>query len=216
MPTQDDDDRHWLKQGSTSSAEVEKTYDEWAGKYDHDLADWDYRAPAQAAEMLRAAVAPTAAILDVGCGTGLTGAALRAAGFTGPVDGVDLSQASLDMAAKRKLYRDLTQVDLQTLPLAIDDDCYDALICIGVMTYVSNSVEVLQEFTRMVRPKGRIIVTQRDDLFQERAFGDTIKAMADDGVIAPDFTISAPQPYLPDNPDFGSEIRVIYIEMTVT
>ena len=127
-----------------------------------------------------------------------------------------MSQASLDLAAKRKLYRDLTQVDLQTLPLAIDDDCYDALICIGVMTYVSNSVEVLQEFTRMVRPKGRIIVTQRDDLFQERAFGDTIKAMADDGVIAPDFTISAPQPYLPDNPDFGSEIRVIYIEMTVT
>jgi predicted TPR repeat methyltransferase len=88
-------DHDWLKQGSTSSGEVRKIYDDWAASYDKTLERWDYRAPAQAAELLRAAIPAGSVLLDAGCGTGLTGLALRAAGFVGPIDGVDLSPASL-------------------------------------------------------------------------------------------------------------------------
>jgi predicted TPR repeat methyltransferase len=207
------DDFNWLRQGSTSSADVVKSYDDWAATYNDDLATWNYQAPKRAADQLRATVALTATILDVGCGTGLTGIALRAAGFSGPIDGVDLSPASLEQAAKRGLYRDLTPVDLQKLPLAIADNTYDALICIGVLTYVPDSDAVLNEFARMVRPGGQIVVTQRDDLFDERSFAETVKALADSDVIS-EFNISDPQPYLPDNPDFGTDISVIYISMT--
>lgn len=204
-----------MKQGSTSSAEVAKNYDDWAASYDETLAAWDYRAPADAAALLRARMAATAAILDVGCGTGLTGAALRAAGFRGAIDGVDLSQESLEQAERRGLYRALERADLQALPLAMPDDAYDALICIGVLTYVPDSDAVLREFARMVRPGGTVLVSQRDDLYRDRAFGETVTALAEAGVFA-DVAITEPQPYLPGNPDFGSEMTVIYATLAVS
>ncbi|MBT5108266.1 MAG: class I SAM-dependent methyltransferase [Rhodospirillaceae bacterium] len=206
------DDHSWLKLGSTSSAEVKEIYDDWAASYDETLKGWDYRAPTQAATYLRAQMPSNAAILDVGCGTGLTGAALRAAGFTGPIDGVDLSPDSLKEAKKLNVYSTLDTANLQTLPLSIADDAYDALICIGVLTYVPDSDSVLREFARMVRPGGRVLVTQRDDVFHERAFGQTAKALTD---VFSDVAITDPQPYLPDNPDFGAAIKVIYVMMTV-
>jgi predicted TPR repeat methyltransferase len=208
----DKDDHSWLKQGSTSSAEVKKTYDDWAASYDETLKGWDYRSPAQAAAYLRSEIPSNAVILDAGCGTGLTGAALREAGFTGPIDGVDLSPDSLKEAAKLDVYRSLDTANLQTLPLSVADDSYDALICIGVLTYIPDSEGVLREFARMVRSGGKVLVTQRDDVFHERSFGQTVKALTD---VFSDFDITDPQPYLPDNPDFGAAIRVIYAMMTV-
>jgi hypothetical protein len=34
-----EDDHGWLKQGSTASGEVAKSYDDWAATYDETLAD---------------------------------------------------------------------------------------------------------------------------------------------------------------------------------
>ena len=207
-----DDDHHWLKHGSTACDEVRAVYDEWADTYDETLASWNYRAPAEAAGMLRAELAADAAILDAGCGTGLTGAALRAAGFTGPIDGIDLSPASLKEAKTHGLYRDLSVVDLQTLPLPIGDDAYDGLLCIGVMTYVPDGEGILREFARVVRPGGRVLITQRDDLFRERGYAEMFDRAAD---VVGDVRLSEPQPYLPGNPDFGENIKVIFAMMTV-
>lgn len=211
---QDEDDHSWLKQGSTSAADVEKSYDEWADTYEDTLEDWDYRAPQEAARLLQATVDDGATILDAGCGTGLTGVALKAAGFSGPIDGTDISQASLDEAAAHGVYRELRQADMQKLPLDIATNAYDGLICIGVLTYIPDSEGVLREFARMVRRGGTVVVSQRDDLFQERAFGDTVKALTEAGFYA-EATITEPQPYLPGNPDFGDEIKVIYAVMKV-
>ena len=207
-----DDDHHWLKDGSTTSDEVRAVYDEWADTYDETLASWDYRAPAEAARMLRAELSADAAILDAGCGTGLTGAALRAAGFSGPIDGIDLSPVSLKEAQTHKVYRDLSVVDLQALPLPIRDNAYDGVLCIGVMTYVPDGEGILREFARVVRPGGRVLITQRDDLFRERGYAEMFDRAAD---VVGDVRLSEPQPYLPGNPDFGENIKVIFAMMTV-
>lgn len=210
---QDTEEHDWLKQGSTSSGEVRKIYDDWAGSYDETLESWDYRAPTQAAEMLRDAAPAGSILLDVGCGTGLTGLALRLAGFVGPIDGIDLSSTSLREAERHDVYRSLTAVDLQTLPLPILDDTYDALLCVGVLTYIPDSESVLREFARGVRSGGRILVTQRDDLFRERGDSRMFERLSD---IIDDIKVTEPLPYLPNNPDFGDEIRVIYSIMTVS
>ena len=209
-----ENDHSWLKQGSTSAADVAKNYDDWASTYNDDLVDWDYRSPAAAARLLQAMVSSDATILDAGCGTGLTGSALKAADFTGPIDGTDISQASLDEAGAQGVYRNLRQADMQKLPLDFADDVYDGLICIGVLTYVPDSGGVLREFARMVRPGGAVVISQRSDLFQERAFAKTIKGLTKAGIYA-DATITEPRPYLPGNPDFGTEIEVIYVAMIV-
>ncbi|MDP6564733.1 MAG: class I SAM-dependent methyltransferase [Alphaproteobacteria bacterium] len=212
---QDPDDFSWLKQGSTSPADLANSYDEWAATYDETLAGWDYRSPADTARLLRAETASDATILDAGCGTGLVGTALRAAGFTGPIDGFDISTSSLEQAARLNIYRKLKRVDLQTLPVALAVNSYDALVCIGVLTYVPDSAAVLREFARLVRPGGTVLVTQREDMFQERAFAETVKGLAEAGTFGKT-VISEPQPYLPDNPDFGTDIEVIYAAMTVS
>lgn len=210
----EDLDHSWLKQGSTTAEEVRRSYDDWAAGYDDDLAGWDYRAPAEAAAMLRETVPLSAEILDAGCGTGLSGRALREAGFTGPIDGIDLSPASLDVARGRQIYRELSPADLQRLPLDLPGDRYDALLCIGVLTYVPDSAGVLGEFARLVRPGGAIVITQREDIFAERDFGGCIDALRDAGVFT-DVTLTDPRPYLPGNPDFGTETQVIYARLIV-
>lgn len=208
----DTGEHDWLKDGSTSSGQLKQIYDDWATNYDDNLKSWDYRAPAHAARMLSGTIPANSVVLDVGCGTGLTGQALRAAGFTGPVDGVDLSPASLKKAEERDVYRTLSPVDLQALPLPLADDCYDAVLCVGVLTYVPESENVLREFARVVRPGGSVLVTQRDDLFHERNFATTLENMAD---TFGDLRVSDPLPYLPGNPDFGDAINVIYVMMTL-
>ena len=213
MPNQNN--HAWLRQGSTSSEEVEKSYDGWAPTYDDTLAEWDYRAPEEAATILQSAIPKNSRILDVGCGTGLMGIALRKANFSGPIDGIDISAESLSTAKKCDVYRSLRQVDLQEHILDISDDAYDALTCIGVLTYVPETEAILEEFARVIRKEGKMIFTQRDDLFHEREVANKIESLVEKKLFAA-ATISEPKPYLPNNPDFGDNIKVIYVTATVT
>ena len=62
----------------------------------------------------------------MGCGTGLSGAALAEAGFT-TIDGSDLSPGMLDKARALGVYRDLW------LPDDLPDRRYDAVAAVGVI-----------------------------------------------------------------------------------
>ena len=88
----------WLSQDPSDPQLVGGRYDDWAQSYDDDLASWSYQAPAVVAETVVNRHPTAGSVLDVGCGTGLVGRALRDRGFTGRLLGLDLSQASLDLA----------------------------------------------------------------------------------------------------------------------
>lgn len=76
-----------LEPGGSSEA----IYDEWARAYDRELTDVGYNSPPLVAETLAGMLADRSApIIDYGCGTGLSGAALAAVGFV-EIDGADLS-----------------------------------------------------------------------------------------------------------------------------
>jgi predicted TPR repeat methyltransferase len=198
---------------SKNSDDVAKYYDNWASDYDGTLSDWRYEAPEQVASMLRAKLSPKLAILDVGCGTGLSGKALLAAGFI-TIDGIDVSRRSLEIARLTDAYRTLHAIDLQRLPLPIPDDLYDGLTCVGVLTYLTDSISTLREFSRVVRPGGFVAITQRSDLFAEREFPSVLEGLSIEGVIA-QVHISEPRPYLPNNEEFSDQILVHYVGFTV-
>ena len=103
----------WLDAGSSDAGEVAARYDEWAKGYDADLASWSYQAPAVVADIVVSRDPQAGAVLDVGCGTGLVGRALRARGFAGQVLGLDISQASLEIARQGGAYDSVEQADLQ-------------------------------------------------------------------------------------------------------
>jgi len=191
----------------SDAATIRSLYDDWAGQYDADLAEWGYVAPVRAVELLAERCGPTAQVLDVGCGTGLVGAALSDAGFVDVV-GVDISSDSLDIAAKTGVYRALAEVDLTELPTSLPDELFGALICVGVMSYLPDVEAVCREFARVVESDGIIVLTQRTDLFASRATGEAYAALVEDGTWE-ELVISDPAPYLPGHDEYA-EIDVIY------
>ena len=91
--------------GALPQAYVARLFDDYAWRFDkHLIKNLGYRAPALIAEAL-SAVAPDrrfALALDLGCGTGLMGEALR--GRVDRLTGVDLSAAMIAKARERGVY----------------------------------------------------------------------------------------------------------------
>ena len=195
------------------SGDIERYYDQWAAEYDDDLRHWNYQAPVEAAALLRQGVPLEAPVLDAGCGTGLSGQALKALGYM-HVTGMDLSQASLDLAQQTGAYERLAQVDMQQLPLPYETDEFAGLQCVGVLTYVPDTDGIVREFCRIVRPGGLVVFTQRDDLFAQRGDAATLQALEDEGLWEK-ILVSEPRPYLPGNADYGDKIHVIYCAFCV-
>lgn len=88
--------------------ELRGLYDDWAAAYDADLTALKFATPDRVAEALARHLDGDPAILDFACGTGLSGIALAARGFT-RIDGFDTSAGMLDIARKRDVYRNLIQ-----------------------------------------------------------------------------------------------------------
>ncbi len=185
----------WLLEGTTDPVEVADRYDEWAASYDGDLVSWSYQAPAVVAEAVVTRHPDARSVLDVGCGTGLVGKALRARGCGARIVGLDISQASLRIAHQTDAYDALERVDLQQ-PLDVEDNGADVLVCVGVMTYLPDVEAVWREFARVVRPGGTVVVTQREDLWESRACQDVVDRLAADEVWTP-LDVTGPAPYLP-------------------
>jgi len=197
-----------LRQGTTDARAVETYYDDWAEGYDDTLQAWQYRAPDDSATLLAEYLVAGARILDVGCGTGLLGSALRnRAGVT--LHGLDISSASLRQAAARGIYERLLRHDLQDVPLPVADGDYDIATSVGVLTYVADAETLLRDLCRAVRGGGVIAFTQRTDLWQDRGFDPMITRMEADGLWQRKH-ISEPMPYLPGNAEFADDIRVIH------
>ena len=201
-------DHSWLTRLSTDSQETAAYYDAWADNYDETLAQWNYQSPAIMASMLKRGVPPDDHVLDAGCGTGLSGRALHAAGFR-QVTGIDISQASLDVASQTGAYERLLQVNMQQLPLPLQTDEFAAAQCVGVLTYVPDTDAILREFCRVVRPGGLIAFSQREDLFKERDVAGVLGVLEDEGLLTR-LSVSEPQAYLPGNADYADTVKVIY------
>lgn len=209
------EDHSWLKGGGALDTEsVRQYYDAWADDYDATLAQWNYRAPGEAAAMLKPLIAADTAILDFGAGTGLSGQAVRDAGFTGRLDASDVSPRSVEIARGRGVYTDVQVVDGNALPLPYDSDSYDAAISIGVLTYIADVEGLLRELARATRRGGYLLGTHREDLAREQDFAGMAQRLADEGLWTVE-RITDPQPYLPGNPDFAEEIGVIYALLRV-
>jgi predicted TPR repeat methyltransferase len=204
----------WLQEGPSDPQEVAQRYDGWAQTYDDDLTSWSYQAPAMVTDILRARQPSARSVLDVGCGTGLVGRALRAGGYAGQLVGLDLSHESLDVARQRGAYDVLQQADLQR-PLDSADDSYDAVVCVGVMTYLPDVEAVWREFARVARPDGVVVVTQREDLWPARECQAVADRLRDEQVWN-HVEVTGPAPYLPQGYGGTPAVGCYYLSALVS
>lgn len=133
-------------------------YDDWAGKYDADLGDAGYRTPGRVAAALRSVLDPGdtgGPILDYGCGTGLSGVALEAAGFSG-LDGCDPSEAMLEKARATGAYGTLWSFDVADPPDTGVLGRYAAIVAIGVVSVGAAPPDVLDHLWSGTAPGARL------------------------------------------------------------
>lgn len=95
-------------------------------------------------------------VVDVGCGSGLCGAILRP--LARRLDGVDLSQAMLDLAKEKGLYDRLAQADL-ALFLSRAPNSFDLVVAAAALIYFGELAPVMRAAYAALRPGGVFVFT---------------------------------------------------------
>jgi len=118
---------------------VEEIFDKYAGRFDvHLQGTLGYTVPATLALMLQETVSsalPFAATLDLGCGTGLSGASFKE--MSEYLVGVDISGQMLAKAAEKGIYHRLEKEEILTF-LQVEGERYDLFIAADVLVYLGD------------------------------------------------------------------------------
>ena len=160
--------------------EVMKYYDDWGieNKYDQDMEEWNYTGPKETSKIFeKYATNKNIKIYDAGCGTGLVGVELKKFGYH-YFDGADLSQKLLDLVPKN-LYQNLSKIDLNK-NININDNNYDAVMCVGTFTFGHVKPPALDEFIRITKNKGFICFTINEGIHEEYGFDKKINQLNKD------------------------------------
>ena len=160
--------------------EVMKYYDEWGkeNKYNKDMFAWNYTGPKETVETFKEfATNKDSIIFDAGCGTGLVGLELKKSGYKN-FHGADLSQKLLDTVPDN-LYQKLIKVDLNK-SIAIQDNFYDAVMCVGTFTFGHVKPQALDEFIRITKKGGLICFTINEGIYIEYGFDKKIKTLSEE------------------------------------
>jgi predicted TPR repeat methyltransferase len=144
--------------GAISPAYIRALFDAYAPRFERHLVDdLGYRAHAlivAALDALPDAPVVHGDVLDLGCGTGLVGAALGARARR--LTGIDLSPLMLAQAARGKRYARLVEGDLVTGLGAEPAASIDLVTAADVMIYVGALTDVLAGAARVLRPGGHL------------------------------------------------------------
>jgi predicted TPR repeat methyltransferase len=95
-------------------------------------------------------------ILDLGCGTGLTGAEFSA--MARRLDGLDLSPRMIDLARARGVYAHLAIADLETA-LASGGPSYDLILAADTFVYIGDLAPAFRGAHRRLKPEGFLLAT---------------------------------------------------------
>lgn len=147
-----------------TEGETREIYDAWAASYEAEVATNGYVTPGRCAEALAAHTKDKAApVLDFGCGTGLSGLALKLAGFE-TIDGVDLSAEMLAHAKAKGIYRQTTQVEGDT-PLV--QGAYTSIAAIGVIGSGAAPISMLDTLMHALNSGGRLVFSFNDHTLED-------------------------------------------------
>jgi predicted TPR repeat methyltransferase len=149
-----------------TDAYVRRLFDQYAAHYDTALTEQlGYRGP----ELLRSAVSRVmaaggqamrfASVLDLGCGTGLCGAAFRQ--HADRLAGVDLSPAMIAQAAAKNLYDYLAVGEIEAFLAgeAATGKKYHLVLAADVFVYLNDLAPTLAAIARVLAPTGIIAFT---------------------------------------------------------
>ncbi len=202
MSQDDKDQALWTPH---SDAEIKEIYANWADSYEDDVAEWGYVTPTRLALALRRSGANIEKpILDFGCGTGLSGMALKAVGFQ-VIDGTDISPEMLSKAESKPAYRQVWKGEAGSMGHIRRGD-YATIAATGVVSLGAAPPETLDMLVNAIGPGGTLAFSFNDATLADRAYTDRL----DIAVLAPDIELVFEEhgPHLPAK-NMGSTIYVL-------
>jgi len=161
--------------------ETRAFYQGWAASYDAEIAKNGYATPRRCAIAL-ARFSPDlcAPVLDFGCGTGLSGVALRNAGFRA-IDGCDISSKMLKKARARDgVYRKL-RLSNPDAPLSFPSGSYAHIAAMGVIAAGHAPAETIDLVLAALTSGGLFVFSLNDHTLQDPAFEARIAENIDTG-----------------------------------
>ena len=173
-----DTEKHAQSDGSEKLETCDESlsmYHRWADRREQELSEeLGYCYPAQVAacfaDMADQSDEP---IVDIGCGTGLLGEALRCFG-SWPIDGLDISEAMLEMAARKNCYRRLLAVDL-TYHLSNSDAPWGGLVSADTFTRGLLGPDSIPPLFEHLRPNALCCIGVHAEHFAEKGFADMFR-----------------------------------------
>ena len=190
-----------------SASDVAAAYDAWAESYEADMAASGYRHPTIALALLARHLPRGAGpLLDAGVGTGLMGQWLPLVGYDA-VDGLDLSAGMLAVAARKGVYRNLTQAALGG-PLPFGDGAYAGIVSTGVFTTGHVGAEALPELIRICVQGGVIVLTVKGTVW-DAGFATALDALQAGGRIRM-IEQTAPYVSMPGDPATTPGVGIVF------
>ncbi len=157
-------------------------YRDWAATYDAEVsAENDYAQPHRCATALAEVLNERSGnILDIGCGTGLSGVALKHAGFPN-IDGCDFSAEMLDLAAEKNIYRHLFSADLNATPIDAPTGHYHAATAVGVFSFDLINPDSLDEIFRLLKPGAPLVIGLNERFYVKGTLENKFSELEDNG-----------------------------------
>lgn len=163
-----------------SQEETDAYYSTWAATYDAELTAQGYRTPGRCAAALARFVDGTAPILDVGCGTGLSGKALAAEGFIN-ITGHDVNEEMLAHARRTGVYREVGVTDV-TDPFPFTPGTYEALAAVGVIGVGAAPLSLLGEALDALAPGGHVVFSFNDHALELPEYPAAVQRASEQGI----------------------------------
>lgn len=141
--------------GTPDTAYVAELFDSYADTFDaHLTGTLDYQVPQALAGLVAKHGPARAPTLDVGCGTGLMGAALPETHR--PLDGIDIAPKMIAKASERGIYRHLAAGDALAV-LQSDGDFagpYGMIVATDVFIYIGDIARLFAALVSRLQPAG--------------------------------------------------------------
>ncbi|WP_395826685.1 tetratricopeptide repeat protein [Elstera sp.] len=138
---------------------LKNLFNDYAARFDHELTGkLQYRGP----EVLRTLLGAQSdrqnlRVIDVGCGTGLSGIPFR--DLAGTLTGIDLSPAMLVQAKARDLYDRLIEGEAVTALAELPPASADLIVAADVLVYLGDLEPFHREATRVLAPGGLLLAS---------------------------------------------------------
>lgn len=149
-------------------------YSDWAKTYDAEIIENGYASPQRCADALaQFSNNKSAKLLDIGCGTGLSGEILSNTGFSN-IDGCDINPDMLNIAKSRGVYQTLWLSDVDN-PFPFEIGKYQAISAIGVIGAGAAPLSVFHQTIEKLLQGGLFVFSFNDHTLEDPSYEEAIE-----------------------------------------